>query len=355
MKRLALIFVFFAFSLIHPMIVSAEGPQNMPHIVIVATGGTIAGIATSSTETKDYKPGVLDVGSLIKSVPGIEKVAKISGEQIANIDSSHITNDIWLKLANRVNELLLKKEIDGIVITHGTDTMEETAYFLNLVIKGEKPVVLTGSMRPSTAISADGPLNLFNAVVLASSKDARGKGVLVALNENIHGGRDVTKTNTTSVATFTSREFGCLGYVLDSKVYFFRETNKKHTTKSEFSIQGLTSLPRVDILYGHTHDNRDLADASVKAGAKGIVHAGAGNGGIFPSTKDALKEAIKKGVAVVRASRTGSGIVTPSSNYDNDGFVAAGSLNPQKARILLMLALTGTNNPAEIRKIFDEY
>ena len=355
MKGLSLIFVFFAFSLIHPIIVSAEDPQNMPHIVIIATGGTIAGVASSSTETKDYRPGVIDVGSLIKSVPGIEKVAKISGEQIANIVSSNITNDIWLKLANRVNELLLKKEVDGIVITHGTDTMEETAYFLNLVVKGEKPVVLTGSMRPSTAISADGPLNILNAVALASSKNARGKGVLVAFNENIHGGRDVTKTNTTNVDTFTSRELGCLGYILDSKVYFFRETNKKHTAKSEFSIRGLTSLPRVDILYGHAHDSGDLADASVKAGAKGIVHAGAGNGSIFPSTKDALNEAIKKGVVVVRASRTGSGIVTPSSDYDNDGFLEAGSLNPQKARILLMLALIGTNSHAEIRRIFTEY
>jgi L-asparaginase len=338
-----------------PLCVLAADGAELPNVTILATGGTIAGVAASATETKDYKAGVLDVKNLIGSVPGLDKIARISGEQIANIDSSKITNEIWLKLANRANELLMEKSVDGIVITHGTDTMEETAYFLNLVVKSDKPVVIVGSMRPSTAVSADGPLNLLNAVVLASSKEAQGRGVLVALNERINGARDVTKTNTTGVETFSSREFGCLGYVLDNKVYFSQRSDKRHTTRSEFSVQGLTSLPRVDILYGHADDNRDLADASVKAGAQGIVHAGVGNGGIFPVTKDVLKDAIGKGIVVVRASRTGSGIVTPYEEYDRYGFLPAGSLNPQKSRILLMLALTKTKDLKEIRRIFEEY
>jgi L-asparaginase len=353
--RKSLFLQIFVVFLLLPLCVHAADGVELPGITILATGGTIAGVAASATETKDYKAGVLDVNNLISSVPGIDKIARISGEQIANIESSKITNEIWLKLANRVNALLLRKSVDGIVITHGTDTMEETAFFLNLVVKSDKPVVIVGSMRPSTAVSADGPLNLLNAVVLASSKEAMGKGVLVALNERINGARDVTKTNTTGVETFSSVEFGCLGYVLDNKVYFFQRSDKRHTIRSEFNVQGLTSLLRVDILYGHPDDNRDLADASVKAGAKGIVHAGVGNGGIFPSTRDALKDAIGNGVVVVRASRTGSGIVTPYADYDRHGFITAGSLNPQKSRILLMLALTKTKDLKEIQRIFEEY
>ncbi|MEI7636884.1 MAG: type II asparaginase [Syntrophus sp. (in: bacteria)] len=354
MKRVLFISIFIVI-LAFPVSLVAGSVPVLPNVVILATGGTIAGVAPSATETKEYKAGVINVESLLRSVPGIDSIAKITGEQIANIDSSKITDEIWLKLANRINELLSRKEVDGIVITHGTDTMEETAFFLNLVVKNEKPVVIVGSMRPSTAISADGPLNLLNAVVLASSKDAEGRGVLVALNERINGGRDVTKTNTTSVDTFSSREFGCLGYILDNKVYFFQKSDKKHTVRSEFSAQGLTSLPRVDILYGHAYESRDIADASVKAGAKGIVHAGVGNGGMFSSMKDALKYAAEKGVVVVRSSRTGSGIVTPYDEYDKLGFIVSGSLNPQKARILLMLALTKTTDLKEIQRMFYEY
>lgn len=354
MKKILLICIVIVI-LAFPVRLVAGNVPVLPHIVIMATGGTIAGVAPSATETKEYKAGVINVESLIRSVPGIDGVAKISGEQIVNIDSSQMTDEVWLKLANRINNLLSLKDVDGIVITHGTDTMEETAFFLNLVVKSEKPVVIVGSMRPSTAISADGPLNLLNAVVLASSKEAKGKGVLVALNERVNGGRDVTKTNTTSVDTFTSREFGCLGYILDNKVHFLQESDKKHTVRSEFSVQGLTSLPRVDILYGHAYESRDIADASVKGGAKGIVHAGLGNGGMFSSTKDALKDAADKGVVIVRSSRTGSGIVTPYAKYDQLGFIASGSLNPQKARILLMLALTKTTDLKEIQRMFNEY
>ena len=328
---------------------------GLAKVKILAMGGTIAGTAASSTETKDYKPGSLDIDSMIRSVPGLEKMADISGEQVANIDSAHITNDLLIKLANRINNLLLREGFDGIVVTHGTDTLEETAYFLNLTVKSDKPVIVVGSMRPATAISADGPLNLYNAVALASQKGSRGRGVLVALNETIHGARDVTKTNTTNVDTFRSPGFGCLGYVLDGHASFYRSTTKRHTRDSEFDVRTLTSLPRVDIIYGHGHGSRDLVDSAIRAGALGIVHAGAGNGSIFPAEKQALIEAAKKGTVTVRASRVGSGTVTHAGEYDRYGFVTSGTLNPQKARILLMLALTKTKDPKDIQRMFDEY
>jgi len=327
----------------------------LPRVRILAMGGTIAGVAASPTETKDYTPGSLDVSSMLKSVPGLDKVARISGEQVANIDSSHMTNELLLKLANRVNELFLSDSVDGIVITHGTDTLEETAYFLNLTVKSDRPVVLVGSMRPATAVSADGPLNLYNAVVLASHNGARGRGVLVTLNERIHPARDVTKTNTTSVDTFRSPDFGCLGYILDGRPSFYRITTKRHTGSSEFDAGKLKELPRVDIIYGHGNGSRDLVDSAVRAGARGIVIAGAGNGGIFPLEKEALIDGTKEGVVVVRASRTGSGIVTQAEEYSRYGFIVSNDLNPQKARILLMLALTKTSRPGQIQRMFDEY
>jgi len=338
-----------------PVLSGGRAAGDLPKIRILAMGGTIAGVAASPTETKDYKPGTLDVASMIKSVPGLEKVADISGEQVANIDSSHMTNALLMKLARRVNELLSTDAVDGVVVTHGTDTLEETAYFLNLTVKSDKPVVVTGSMRPATAVSADGPLNLYNAVVLASRKESGGRGVLVELNERIRSARDVTKTNTTSVETFRSFDLGCLGYVLDGHPYFYQITTRRHTTASEFAPAPPGPLPRVDIIYGHGDGSRDLVDAAVRAGARGIVMAGVGNGGIFPSEMEALTEAAKKGIVVVRASRTGSGVVTHSAKYDSRGFVPSGDLNPQKARILLMLALTRTSKPAEVQRMFDEY
>ncbi len=330
-----------------------SGP--LPKIKILAMGGTIAGVAASPTETKDYKPGTLDIASIIRSVPGLEKLADISGEQVANVDSSHMTDELMLKLARRANELFATGAVDGIVVTHGTDTLEETAYFLNLTVKSDKPVVITGSMRPSTAISADGPLNLYNAVVLAADKRSRGRGVLVTLNETVHAARFVTKTNTTSVDTFRSADLGCLGYVLDGIPYFYQSTAKRHTASSEFDTGAMRSLPRVDIIYGHANGSRALVDAALSAGSQGIIIAGAGNGGIFPKEKEALIDAAKKGVPVVRASRTGSGIVTQSGEYDRYGFVTSNNLNPQKARILLMLALTKTTQRKEIQRMFDEY
>lgn len=334
---------------------TSAGP--LPRVKVLAMGGTIAGVAASPTETKDYKPGSLDIGPMIRSVPGIDRIADVSGEQVANVDSSHMTDELMVKLLRRINELLKTDAVDGIVVTHGTDTLEETAYFLHLTVQSDKPVIVVGSMRPATAISADGPLNLYNAVVLAAHKRSRGRGVLVTLNETIHSARYVTKTNTTSVDTFRSPDFGSLGYVLDGKPYFYQSITKRHTGSSEFG-RGLfteAGLPRVDIIYGHSNGSRTLVDAALNAGSKGVIIAGAGNGGIFPKEKEALIDAVKKGVVVVRASRTGSGIVTRSREYEGYGFLVSNDLNPQKARILLMLALAKASQPKDIQRIFDEY
>lgn len=355
-KKFALLLVVL-FVLAFSIQAAAAAPNNadLPSVKILATGGTIAGKGTSSTQMTGYNPGAIGVQVLIDAVPELQQYANVSGEQIANIGSFAMNNEVWLTLAKRTNELLASDDVDGIVITHGTDTLEETAYFLNLVVKSDKPVVLIGAMRPATAMSADGPVNILNAVRLAGSKEARGKGVLVALNDQINGARDVTKTNTTHVETFKSWELGVLGYIQNGMPYFYRESTRKHTTQSEFDITGLTQLPYVEIVYAHTNHNRLFVDAAVKAGAKGIVHAGMGHGSMYPVTKEAFIDAQKKGVVVVKSSRVGNGMVTRVAEDDTLRFVAADTLNPQKARILLMLALTKTSDPVEIQRMFDEY
>ena len=219
---------------------------------------------------------------MIRSVPGLEKIADISGEQVANVDSSHMTDELMLTLLRRINELLKTDAVDGIVVTHGTDTLEETAYFLSLTVKSSKPVVIVGSMRPATAISADGPLNLYNAVVLAADKRSGGRGVLVTLNETIHSARYVTKTNTTSVDTFRSPDFGSLGYVHDGRPYFYQTITKRHTVASEFDPAGMTSLPRVDIIYGHSNGSRNLVDGAAAAGSSGYRYCRRRKWGYFP-------------------------------------------------------------------------
>ena len=330
---------------------------ELPKIKILATGGTIAGAGVSSTQTAGYKAAVAPVEALINNVPELKKVANVSGEQISQIASENMSNEIWLKLGKRVNELLASPDVDGVVITHGTDTLEETAYFLNLVVKSDKPVVVVGAMRPGTSISADGPMNLYRSVVLAGSKEAVGKGVLVMLNDQINSARDVTKTNTSDTDTFKSPELGLLGYIQNETVSFYRQSTRKHTTSSEFNIMGLDELPRVDIVYGYANNTRVMMDAVIRAGAQGIVHAGTGNGSFNVNVKPAVEEALKKGIVVVRSARVGNGIITRGGEFDDDKYntVASDTLNPQKARILLMLALTKTTNPHEIQRMFWEY
>ena len=232
---------------------------------------------------------------------------------------------------------------------------EETAYFLNLTVKSDKPVVLVGAMRPATAISADGPLNLLNAVKVAIDPASKGRGVLVAMNDEINGGRDVTKTYTTNVDTFKSPIFGVLGVIADGEPLYYRNPIKLHTTQTEFDVSKLDKLPRVDIVYSHANDDGVMAEAAVKAGAKGIVHAGTGNGSVHGNTEKALQNAVKSGVVVVRSSRVGSGFVTNYQPYRDLGLIEANSLNPQKARVLLQLALTVTNDPQKVQEILNKY
>lgn len=330
---------------------------KLPNIKILATGGTIAGAAASNTQTVGYKAAVFPVEDLINAVPEIKKVANVSGEQVAQIASQNMNNEVWLKLAKRVNVLLASDDVDGIVITHGTDTLEETAYFLNMVVKSDKPVVLVGAMRPATAMSADGPLNLYNAVLTAGSPDAKYKGVLVAMNDTILSARDVIKTNSFMVDTFKSPDSGAIGYVQSGKVYFYKESTRKHTSQTVFDVTGINKLPRVDIVYGYANASSDYVDTALKVGAKGIINAGVGDGSLYIDVESALINAQKNGVVVVRSTRTGSGIVARNGEADDDKlhFIASDSLSPQKARILLMLALTKTDNPQEIQQMFWEY
>jgi L-asparaginase len=328
---------------------------KLPNVQILGTGGTIAGKAPSNTQMTGYASGVIAVQALIDAVPEMKQYANISGEQITNVSSPSLTIPIWLQMAKRVNELLAAKDVDGIVITHGTSTMEETGYFLNLVLKSEKPVVLVGAMRPASAISADGPVNLLDAVRLAASKEAVGKGVLIALNDEINGARDVTKTNTMAVETFKSPELGFLGYMQNGRPYFYRTSTRRHTARSEFSVDGLTSLPRVDIVYGYVNDDAVHVEAAVAAGAKGIVVAAPGHASLSNALRTALIAAQKKGVVIVKCSRVGNGMVTRVAEDDQYDFVVGDNLNVQKARILLMLALTRTDDLRQIQRMFNEY
>ena len=330
--------------------------QKKPNVVILATGGTIAGAAASGTQAA-YTSGAVTIDAMIAAVPGIRDMANIKGEQISNVGSQDMSFDIMLKLAKRINELMKSDDVDGFVITHGTDTMEETAFFLNLVVKGDKPVVMVGSMRPSTAVSADGPLNLYNAVGVAVDPNARGRGVLVVMNDWIHGAHSLTKTSTTAVQTFMSPLRGVVGVATYGKNDFYNSPQWKHTSGSEFSVDGVTKLPRVDIIFGCADMSPDLIDASVANGAKGIVIAGVGNGNMNKASLDAAANAVKKGVVVVRSSRVATGSVGRNVEVNDDqlGFVASDELNPQKARLLLSLALLKQRSNAEIQNLFATY
>ncbi|WP_171050504.1 type II asparaginase [Campylobacter helveticus] len=335
--------------------VGASMAEAKPRVAILATGGTIAGSIDSAVATTGYTAGVVGVDVLIKAVPEIQNLAKIEGQQIANIDSSNMRDEIQLKLAKEINKLFASG-VDGVVITHGTDTMEETAYFLNLTIKSDKPVVLVGAMRPSTAISADGPKNLYNAVALAADKNAKGKGVMVSMNDKIQSARGVVKTHSLNVDAFSSPDFGDLGYIVDGKVFFYNNVAKVHTKNAPFDVKNLKELPKVDILYSYSNDGSGVAaKALFENGTKGIVVAGSGAGSIHEAQKEVLKELLTKGLKVAVSSRVVAGRVAVSEADNKLGFISAEDLNPQKARILLMLALTKTNDVKKIQEYFLKY
>jgi L-asparaginase len=336
----------------------APASWALPKIKILATGGTIAGTQASPADA-GYKPGTISVDHLISSVPQLRNVAELSGEQISNIASQNMTHEIWLKLANRCNAVLAGDDADGVVITHGTDTMEETAYFLSLVVKSDKPVVLVGSMRPATAISADGPINLYNGVALAGSPEAKGRGPLVVLNDTIHYAREAQKMHTTHMDTFDSPNRGIAGVMNTGKAFFYSNITTRHTTKSAFSVDGLTveNLPLVAIVYSHVNLGGLMIDAMVEKGVKGIVLAGVGDGNTTDAALAALERAAKKGVAAVRCSRTGSGVVDRNVEVNDDklGLIAGMELSAQKARILLMLGLTKTSDTKKLQEYFNQY
>jgi L-asparaginase len=337
--------------------VSAEAAeQKLPNIVILATGGTIAGAAATGTQS-GYTSGAVTIDAMLAAVPGIDELAKVKGEQISNVGSQDMSFAILLQLAKRINELAPESGVDGIVITHGTDTMEESAFFLNLTAKTDKPVVLVGSMRPSTAVSADGPLNLYNAIAVAGDPQARGRGVLVVMNDEIHAAHSLTKMSTTAVETFMSPRRGLVGTTNYGKQDYYNSPTWKHTRQSEFDVSAVTEIPRVDVVFGCVDMPADLIDASVQRGARGIVIAGVGNGNMNKASVDAAAEAAKKGIVVVRSSRVPTGLVGRNVELDDDklGFVASNELNPQKARILLSLALLKERSLADIQRLFETY
>ena len=328
----------------------------LPTVVVLATGGTIAGAAASDVQAA-YTSGQVGVDQLLAAVPQAKKLATLRGEQIANIGSQDMNDEVWLKLARRVNELTAMPDVAGIVITHGTDTIEETAYFLNLVVKSRKPVVLTAAMRPSTALSADGPLNFYNAVAVAANKDAAGRGVLVVVNDWVHGASSLTKASTTAVQTFLSPLTGLIATVAYGDVDWNRGPIGKNTAQSEFSLDSVTTLPRVDIIMAHENMDGALIDAAVAAGAKGVVIAGVGNGNLTAAALTTLTRQAKNGVVCVRSSRVATGRVGRNVEVDDDksGFVASLDLNPQKARVLLRLALLKQRTNADLQRLFAEY
>ncbi|GAA3214225.1 type II asparaginase [Microbacterium terregens] len=328
----------------------------MTRVHILATGGTIAGIGPSQVDPA-YRAGGLSVDVLVDAVPGLRDVATLTGEQFSQVGSQDMRDDLWLALAARVNTLFSADEADGVVVTHGTDTAEETGYFLHLVVKSEKPVVLTGSMRPATALSADGPLNLFNAVSVAADPHARGRGTIVAVNDDLHSARDVTKSSTTDVQAFVSPGPGLLGTASYGRIRYFRHPTHVHTRATEFSVDGRYSLPRVDILYAHANMPADLVRASVALGAQGIVIAGMGNGNVPAGVAHALTDAAGAGIAVVRSSRVGSGDVGRNIEVDDDGLglVASDQLNPQKSRVLLQLCLAHGLQGRSLQDAFYRY
>jgi L-asparaginase len=337
---------------------SAFAAADKPLVWVFSTGGTIAGTGSSPTDVSNYKAGNLTGADLVKGLPQLADVAEIKVEQVVNVASNNLAIADWLTLARRINETLADPKVAGIVVTHGTNTLEETAYFLNLTVKSDRPVVVVGSMRPATAISADGPMNLLSATRVAAAPDAKGRGVMIVLNDEINAARDATKTNTARVETFRAPEIGLLGYVDEDKVTFYRATTKRHTLASEFDVRALKSLPAVDILYSYVEPRPELFQALVKAGDKGIVFAGTGAGGLSKVERDAIDAMLKgKGdkPVLVRSSRTGNGRVIATKEYDERFIVPADTLNAQKARILLMLALTKTTDLTEIRRIFAEY
>jgi glutamin-(asparagin-)ase len=334
----------------------AQAQAALPNVMILATGGTIAGAGASAINSATYAAAKVGVDKLIAGLPELGKVANVKGEQVFQVASESLTDDNLLTLAKRVSALSKQADVDGIVITHGTDTLEETAYFLTLTVHTAKPIIVVGSMRPGTALSADGALNLYNAVNVAASKDAMGKGVLVTMNDEIQSGRDVSKTVNIKTEAFKS-QWGPLGMIVEGRNYWFRAPVKRHTMQSEFDIDAITTLPSVQIAYGYEGVSPVAIDALGASGIQALVHGGTGNGSVANRIVPNLQKVRASGIAVIRSSRVPDGFVLRNAEQPDDQYdwVVAHDLRPQKARILAMVAMTKTRDTKELQRIFWEY
>ncbi len=332
--------------------------ERKPAIAIVATGGSIAGVGPDRLDYILY-PELGDhitIEESLARIPEANDLARISSEDLVSVGSTAIGPVEWLRLAQRVNALLADDETDGVVITHGTATLEETAYFLHLTVRSAKPVVVTGAMRPPTALGTDADLNLLDAIRVAASPSAAGMGVLTVLNNEIQCARDVVKTNTLRVETFKPSELGFLGYAdSDGQVVMYRAPLRRHTTASEFDLAGYDRLPRVDMVYCYAGSDGLLIDAVRANGSDGLVLAGFGAGSYPPTAMEAAARAVAEGIPVVLASRALAGRVVMTPRKAEQGFIVSDNLQPQKARILLMLTLTRTKDKGEIQRMFYEY
>lgn len=335
------------------------GNREKPLVYVIGTGGSISGAGESRTDFVDYgyRDRHFTIEEMLQRVPEVNDLAAVRAEQFLNLYSGDVSPEQTAMLARRINAIFREDPAAaGVAITHGTATLEETAYFLNLTVKSARPVVVTGAMRPMTALSNDADINLLDAVRVAASPDAAGRGVLVVLNNQIQAARDVTKTSTSRLDTFKSSDLGFLGYAdSDGEVVFYRSPTRAHTLDSEFDVGAVERLPRVDIASAYSGADGIAIGAFARAGCAGLVAAGLGSGSAPRAFLDALSAAARGGIAVVVASQSVSGRVMARRRLTERGFIVADNLQPRKARILLMLALTRTRDAAKIQRMFRTY
>ncbi|PKB72224.1 MAG: hypothetical protein BZY87_01440 [SAR202 cluster bacterium Io17-Chloro-G6] len=333
--------------------------ERKPRVYLIGTGGSISFVGRERTDYTNYSYDNkhLTIQELLDRVPEVNQWADVRTEQFLNVGSTDVGPSDWLGLSKRINAIFREDpEAAGVAITHGTATLEETAYFLNLTVKGRKPVVVTGAMRPPTGMGTDTDVNLMDCIRVAAAPQSAGRGVLTVLNNEIQGARDVTKTDSYRLETFRSNQLGLLGYAdSDGDVVFYRASTRTHTQDTEFDVEGLEELPRVDIVYSYAGADGLLVDALSGAGVPGMVAGGLGSGGSPPKFMAALRRAMEQGVRVVVATQTGNGRVVRTKRFDEAGYIAADNLLPKKARILLMLALTKTSQPEEIQRMMLTY
>ena len=333
---------------------------SLPKVRIIATGGSIAGVGPNRLDYILY-PELgrqhLTIEESLARIPEAADIADVRGEDIISVGSTAIGGPEWLSMARRINQIFVEDDsVAGVVVTHGTATLEETAYFLHLTVKSSKPVVVTGAMRPPTAMSTDADLNLLDAVRIAASTHAGGRGVLTVLNNEIQSAREVTKGNAFRVDTFRPNDLGFLGYAdADGEVVFYRTPTRKHTTATPFDVSGVDSLPRVDIVYSYAGADGLLVNAVRQNRSDGLVLAGFGGGTFPPAVLEAGAQAVKDGISVVLATRSTTGRVVTTPQKEELGFMVCDNLLPQKARVLLMLALSLTRDREEIQRMFHEY